>query len=94
MVKMSRYFVSTNWVQQKITARIDVPEHLDLRAYRGAGPQSDDKLMAQETEAAGGSAAAGSGGVGDTPAFQVCWLDWFDLFDCLSLFFLIFCLEL
>lgn len=74
MVKMSRYYVSTNWVQQKITARIDVPEHLDLRAYRGTGPQSDEKLMAQVDEAASAGAAGGgaSGGAGDVPAFQVC----------------------
>ena len=64
MVKMSRYYVSTNWVQQKITARIDVPEHLDLRAYRGTGPQSDEKLMAQVDEAA-------TAGAVDVPAFQV-----------------------
>eukprot|EP01032_Pedospumella_encystans_P014206 gene14206-16332_t len=64
MVKMSRYYVSTNWVQQKITARIDVPEHLDLRAYRGAGPQSDEKLMAQVDETA-------TAGAVDVPAFQV-----------------------
>lgn len=65
MVKMSRYYVSTNWVQQKITARIDVPEHLDLRAYRGAGPQSDEKLMAPIDEAV-------TAGAVEVPTFQVC----------------------
>jgi len=76
---MSRYYVSSNWVQQKITARIDVPEHLDLRTYRGTGPQSDEKLMAQVDEtatAAAGGAGTGAGGAsgsaGDAPVFQVC----------------------
>lgn len=73
MVKMSRYFVSANWVQQKITARIDVPEHLDLRAYRGTGPQSDEKLMAQTEDRAAGTATSCAAGGGEAVVFQVCF---------------------
>lgn len=52
MVKMGRYFVGDNWVQQKINARIDVPEELDLSAHRGSGPQSDERIMSNDTPAA------------------------------------------
>eukprot|EP01036_Dinobryon_divergens_P026939 gene26942-35638_t len=39
MVKLGRYYVGPNWVQVKINARVDVPEFLDLSAYRATGLQ-------------------------------------------------------
>lgn len=60
MVKMGRYFVGDNWVQQKINARIDVPEELDLSAYRGSGPQPDERLMSTDTPAASAAPSATS----------------------------------
>lgn len=63
MVKMGRYYVGPNWVQVKITARIDVPEELDLTPYKARGPQPDEQLMAESNTSAAASttAAAGTG---------------------------------
>jgi ubiquitin carboxyl-terminal hydrolase 5/13 len=57
MVKMARYYAGPNWVQVKINARIDVPEELDLTAYRAAGPQPDERLMAEDSAPAAGTTA-------------------------------------
>lgn len=70
MVKMGRYFVGDNWVQQKINARIDVPEELDLSAYRGSGPQPDERLMSNDTPAASAAPSASSATT-NTEAFVV-----------------------
>jgi ubiquitin carboxyl-terminal hydrolase 5/13 len=58
MVKMTRYYVGPNWVQVKINARIDVPEELDLTAYRASGPQPDERLMAEDAAPAAGASTA------------------------------------
>lgn len=60
MVKMSRYYAGPNWVQVKITARVDVPEELDLTSYRAMGPQVDEKLMSEEAETTTTAPAAAS----------------------------------
>lgn len=60
MIKLGRYFVGPNWVQVKVDARVPVPEHLDLTAFRGLGKQEWEEGMLEEAASgAGGSAAAG-----------------------------------
>jgi len=58
MVKVARYYAGANWVQQKITSKIDVPEVLDLTPYRGQGPQEQEHMMPEEDTAAPAAAAA------------------------------------
>ncbi|KAJ1407012.1 hypothetical protein B484DRAFT_456680 [Ochromonadaceae sp. CCMP2298] len=68
MVKVARYFAGPNWVQQKITARIDVPDVLDLSAYRGGGRQPNEAEMPDDDRDAGGTGAGGGAGAGDAAA--------------------------
>lgn len=48
MVKIARYYAGADWIQRKISARIDVPEVLDLSGFKGVGPQSDEVLIPDE----------------------------------------------
>lgn len=61
MVKMGRYYVGSNWVQQKINTRVDVPESLDLTSFCGTGPKDNETLMPEDASTST-SSAAGSGG--------------------------------
>jgi ubiquitin carboxyl-terminal hydrolase 5/13 len=67
MVKVSRYYAGPNWVQVKITARIDVPEELDLTPYRGAGPQPGEQVISGTASASGGSGTAAASGAAAAP---------------------------
>lgn len=67
MVKVARYYAGANWAQQKIHARIDVPEELDLSPYRATGPQPDEQLVAEDA----GAGALTSGGAGGGGAMEV-----------------------
>ena len=48
MVKLGRYYVDSSWRQRKIEAPVDVPELLDLSAYRSIGRQEGELALTTE----------------------------------------------
>lgn len=68
MVKVARYYAGANWVQQKINARIDVPEELDLSAYRATGPQAGEQIMSEDAAPAATGSTGGAMDVVATPS--------------------------
>jgi len=49
MVKLGRYSAGPNWVQVKINAKVEVPEFLDLSAFRALPPGPGEVPMPEES---------------------------------------------
>ena len=61
-VQIQRYELGPDWQPIKLEVNLDMPEELDLTAYRAKGPQEGEELIPEvEESAAGGAAGASSG---------------------------------
>jgi len=48
ILQMKRYFVDENWMAKKLEVLVDVPENLDIQAYRSTGPLDTERLMPED----------------------------------------------
>lgn len=58
LVQLKRYFVDQTWTPRKLEATVDMPEELDLSAFRSGGLQPGEVPLPQDDDNAGASSAA------------------------------------
>ena len=53
-----RYYVGEGWVPKKLDVLVDMPDHIDLEALRGGGPQAGEQLQPEGEQGSGAGAGA------------------------------------
>jgi len=58
LVQTQRYTLGADWTPQKLEVNLDIPQQLDLTAFKAKGPQEGDNLAPEEEEKSDDTPAA------------------------------------
>ncbi len=54
LVQVQRYMLGPDWTPVKLEVNLEIPQEIDLTAYKSAGPQPGEELVPPEEEGGGG----------------------------------------